>query len=48
MYNINSGATFVVHHDTQKGVGIKINYSRGLIRSTLRNDLNRLKHHIPG
>jgi hypothetical protein len=32
MYNPNTGDCFVVHHDRQKGVGVIINYSHGMIR----------------
>lgn len=47
MYNPNSGDGFVVHHDRQKGVGVKINYSHGMIRSDRKADIDRMKNHIP-
>ena len=47
MYNPNTGDCFIVHHDRQKGVGIKINYSHGMIRSTRKADIDQLKNHIP-
>ena len=45
---LTTGDVFVVHHDLQKGVGIKINYSHGLIRSALQGDITRMKSHIQG
>ena len=47
MYNPNSGDCFVVHHDRQKGVGIKINYSHGMVRSIRKQDIDQMKSHIP-
>ncbi len=40
IYNENTGETFVYHYDTQKGVGVKYNYSRGFIRSTDKTKVN--------
>ena len=42
---LTTGDVFVVHDDLQKGVGIKINYSHGLIRSALQGDITRMKSH---
>ena len=47
MYNTNTGVCFVVHHDRQKGVGIKINYSHNMIRSVLSNEVEQMRYHIP-
>lgn len=47
MYNVNTFDCFVVHHDRQKGVGIKINYSHGMVRNTNRFDIMHMKNQIP-
>ena len=47
MFNTITGDCFVVHHDRQKGVGIKLNYSHGMIRSVLKIDILAMKDHIP-
>lgn len=48
IYNETTNELFVYHYSTEKGVGIKYNYSRGFLRST---DKNKIKEHldrIPG
>lgn len=48
MYNTKTHAVFCVHHDTQKGLGVKYNLSHGLVRSTNLHVVRRNKDVIPG
>ncbi len=47
IYNDVTKEIFGYHYDTQKGVGIKYNYSRGFLRSTLKLDIKAHADRIP-
>ena len=44
---MESGETFVYHHDTQKGVGEKYNYSRGFLWDQTKTKVDSSEYRIP-
>jgi hypothetical protein len=48
IYNEGTGELFVYHYDTQKGVGIKYNYSKGFIHSMDKAKIKLHANRIPG
>lgn len=47
MYNPTTSESFVAHHDTQKGVGKKYNYSKGFVHDTRKETVKNHQHRIP-